>query len=67
MDKTYKYGVLGIPHKLIDSYLRNRTQQVKVTHIEGNQMREYLSSSLPVRYEVTHRSALGPLLFIIYI
>jgi hypothetical protein len=30
MDKLYKYGVQGIPHKLIESYLRNRTQHSKV-------------------------------------
>jgi hypothetical protein len=32
MDKLYKYGVLGILHKLIESYLKIRTQYVKVTH-----------------------------------
>jgi hypothetical protein len=26
MDKLCKYGVWGIPHKLIESYLRNRSQ-----------------------------------------
>jgi hypothetical protein len=65
MDKLYKYGVRGIPLKLIASYLRNRTQKVKVTHTEGNQMREYLSGSLPVRYGVPQGSVLVPLLFII--
>jgi hypothetical protein len=40
MDKLYKYGVWGIPYKPIESYLRNRTQHVNVTHIGGNQMRE---------------------------
>jgi hypothetical protein len=67
MDKLYKYGVQGIPHKLIASYLRNRTQHVKVTHTESNQTREYLSGSLPIRYGVPKGSVLGPLLFILYI
>jgi hypothetical protein len=67
MDKLNKYGVWCIPHKLIESYLRNRTQHVKVTHSEGKQRWDYLSSSLPVRYGVPQGLVLGRLLFITYI
>jgi hypothetical protein len=60
MAKLYKYGIRGIPHKLIKTYVRNRTQHTKVMHTEGNQMKEYLSSSLPERCRVPQGSVLGP-------
>jgi hypothetical protein len=67
MDKLYKYRICGVPHKLIKSYLRDRSQHIKVTHREGNQMKEYLSSSLPLRYGVPQGLVLGTFLFILYI
>jgi hypothetical protein len=65
MDKLYQYGVRGIPHTLIKSYLTSRTQQVKATHVANNELKEYLSTSLPVRYGVLQGSVRGPLLFIL--
>jgi hypothetical protein len=51
---------------LIESYLTNRTQ-VKFAHIAKSQLKEYLSSSLPVRFGVPQSSVLGTLPFILYI
>jgi hypothetical protein len=48
MGKLNQYEVHGIPHKLVKSCLTSRTQQVKVTYIANNQLKEYLSGSLPV-------------------
>jgi hypothetical protein len=39
---------------------------VKATHVANNQLKEYLLSSLPVRYGVPQYSVLDPLLFILY-
>jgi hypothetical protein len=67
MDKLHQYGVSGIPHKLMKSYLTSRTQQFKVTCIANNQLKEYLSSGCPIRYGIYESSVLDPLLFILYV
>jgi exonuclease III len=67
LDKLYKYGIRGIPLQLIKSYLANRSQQVKVTYRESNEIKEFLSSSLSINCGVPQGSVLGPLLFILYI
>jgi hypothetical protein len=66
MDKFYKYEILGTPYMLIKSYLISRTQQVKVAHLENNQVKDYLLTSLSVTCGVPQGSVLGALLFILY-
>jgi hypothetical protein len=58
MDKLYQYGVGGITHKVIKSYLTKRIQQVKLIHIANNHLKEYLSNNLPVIYGVPPGSVL---------
>lgn len=67
LDKLYRYGVRGIPQALLKSYLSNRTQQIRITHLEGNMIKQYTSEKLNIQYGVPQGSVLGPLLFIIYV
>jgi hypothetical protein len=65
-DKLYQYWYCSKPHKLIKTYLTSLTQ-VKVTHPATNQLKEYVLSSLPVRFGVPQCSGFGPLLSILYV
>ena len=59
LNKLYKYGVRGLPAKLIQDYLTNRTQITKVNNINSDI--EYITCGVP------QGSILGPLLFNLYI
>ena len=59
LNKLYHYGIRGIAHDWIKSYLMNREQFV---HIRGKN-----STTKVLEYGVPQGSILGPLLFVIYI
>ena len=57
--KLRRYGVRGIPLKLLESYLTDRLQYTLINN--------YSSQSKTIRCGVPQGSTLGPLLFLIYV
>lgn len=69
LSKLEMYGIRGIAHKWIESYLANRKQAVEVKHYDEstNSVKSYLSSFKHIMHGVPQGSILGPFLFLLYI
>ena len=59
LSKLQNYGIRGIARDLLESYLTNRKQVVKIGNI--------LSEQKFITYGVPHSSILGPILFLQHI
>ena len=59
LEKLYKYGIRGLPWQLIESYLSERKQRVRV----NDTFSDYYSNN----YGIPQGSILGPFLFLLFI
>lgn len=59
LHKLYTYGIRGTPHRLLQSYLSNRTQFTRLN--------DAISDAELIKFGVPQGSILGPLLFTLYI
>jgi exonuclease III len=66
--KLQQVGIRGIPLKIIESYLIDRQQIVKIPYVSEQKVMQYaFSDEKSVKCGVPQGSILGPLFFLIYI
>jgi Reverse transcriptase (RNA-dependent DNA polymerase) len=67
LKKLERYGIVGIPLKWIESFLSGRTQRVRISYIEGNDIKTAYSEKIENNTGIGQGSILGPNIFTIFI
>jgi Reverse transcriptase (RNA-dependent DNA polymerase) len=67
LKKLERYGIVGIPLKWIKSFLSGRTQRVKLSYLEGRDIKSVFSDNICNNTGIGQGSILGPNVFNIFI
>jgi Reverse transcriptase (RNA-dependent DNA polymerase) len=67
LKKLERYGIVGIPLKWIQSFLSGRTQKVKLSYLDGRDIKSVFSDNISNNTGIGQGSILGPNIFNIFI